>query len=130
MRLKHIDLFNSKVFQDARDVNTKFSKTIDTTFYPVDPAYLECFTAWVDYLRTVKLFGQQDALFPKPEMGSAKGGGFKKMGLSRDHYSNRGKLNQIIRNAFASVQLPEYNPRRKHSALGWKSPLAFERKAA
>jgi putative transposase len=23
-----------------------------------------------------------------------------------------------------------YNPRRKHSARGWKSPLAFERKAA
>ena len=23
-----------------------------------------------------------------------------------------------------------YNPRRRHSALGWKSPLAFEKKAA
>jgi putative transposase len=23
-----------------------------------------------------------------------------------------------------------YNPRRKHSALGWKSPVAFEKKAA
>ena len=23
-----------------------------------------------------------------------------------------------------------YNPRRRHSALGWKSPLAFERNAA
>jgi putative transposase len=23
-----------------------------------------------------------------------------------------------------------YNPRRRHSALGWKSPVAFERKAA
>jgi transposase InsO family protein len=23
-----------------------------------------------------------------------------------------------------------YNPRRRHSALGWKSPLAFERKVA
>jgi transposase InsO family protein len=23
-----------------------------------------------------------------------------------------------------------YNPRRRHSALGWKSPLAYERKAA
>lgn len=23
-----------------------------------------------------------------------------------------------------------YNPRRKHSALGWKSPMAFEQRAA
>ena len=23
-----------------------------------------------------------------------------------------------------------YNPRRKHSALGWKSPVAFEQRAA
>ena len=23
-----------------------------------------------------------------------------------------------------------YNPRRRHSALGWKSPVAFERRAA
>ena len=23
-----------------------------------------------------------------------------------------------------------YNPRRRHSTLGWKSPVAFERKAA
>jgi len=23
-----------------------------------------------------------------------------------------------------------YNPRRRHSALGWKSPLAFDRKVA
>nr|WLW35157.1 Tranposase tnpA of IS26 [Escherichia coli] len=23
-----------------------------------------------------------------------------------------------------------YNPRRRHSTLGWKSPVAFEKKAA
>jgi integrase len=106
LRHKHIDLFNGKVYQDARDVNTKFSKTIDTTFYPVDPAYLECFTAWVDYLRTAKLFGPQDALFPKPEMGLAKGGGFAVLGLSRDHYSNGGKLNQIICASLNDPELP------------------------
>jgi integrase len=50
LRLKHIDLFNGKVFQDPREVNTKAAKYIDTVFMPVDPAYLECFTAWVKYL--------------------------------------------------------------------------------
>jgi integrase len=44
LRLKHIDLFNGKVLQDPREVNTKAAKAIDTTFFPVDPAYLACFT--------------------------------------------------------------------------------------
>ncbi|WP_299919707.1 site-specific integrase [uncultured Roseobacter sp.] len=117
LRLKHIDLFHGKVLQDGRDVNTKFSKTIDTTFYPVDPAYLACFTAWVEYLRHEKLFGDQDALFPKPERGFSKGGGFVNLGLSRDPYSNGSKLNAIIRNAFAMVQLPEYTPHSFRTTL-------------
>lgn len=110
LRLKHIDLFHGHVFQDGRDVDTKNAKTIDTTFFPVDPAYLECFTAWVYYLREVRLFGPQDALFPKPEMGLAKGGGFAVTGLSRDTYRGTEILNRIIRNAFDSVQMPEYTP--------------------
>ncbi|MEP3329295.1 site-specific integrase [Sedimentitalea sp.] len=117
LRLKHIDLFNGRVLQDGRDVNTKFSKTIDTTFFPVNPAYLECFTSWVEYLREIKLFGPQDALFPKPDMGLAEGGGFAVLGLSRSPYTNGTKLNAIIRNAFASVQLPEYPPHSFRSTL-------------
>src|ERR1017187_8203082 len=35
MKLKHVDLAASKVFQDAREVNTKFSKTFPTFFFPV-----------------------------------------------------------------------------------------------
>ncbi|MEH6831611.1 MAG: site-specific integrase, partial [Sulfitobacter sp.] len=49
LRLKHIDLFNGRVFQDAREVNTKAAKTIDTVFFPVDSTYLACFTAWINY---------------------------------------------------------------------------------
>lgn len=117
LRLKHIDMFNGRVFQDAREVNTKFSKTIDTTFFPVDPAYLECFTQWMIFLREVKFFGVADALFPKAEMGLAIGGGFVVTGLSRKPYANTTPLNKIIRNAFASVQMPQYTPHAFRTTL-------------
>jgi integrase/recombinase XerD len=34
-KLKHVDLAQELVFQDAREVNTKFSKTFTTWFFPV-----------------------------------------------------------------------------------------------
>lgn len=98
-------------------MKTKFSKTIDTTFFPVDPSYLKCFTAWVDYLRTEKLFCPQDGLFPKQDNGHVKGKGFGVLGLARDTYSNGGLLNKIIRNAFAMVQMPEYTPHSFRTTL-------------
>jgi site-specific recombinase XerD len=35
MKLKHVDLVAGYVYQDARDVRTKFSKTFNTYFFPV-----------------------------------------------------------------------------------------------
>ena len=35
MKLKHLDLTDGKVFQDAREVRTKFGKTYTTYFFPV-----------------------------------------------------------------------------------------------
>jgi integrase len=117
LRLKHIDLFNGRVFQDAKEVNTKLAKTIDTTFFPVDTAFLDCFSEWVGYLRTVELFGASDALFPKAKMGLIDGGGFAVIGFARDTYANTTPLNKIVRNAFASVQLPEYTPHSFRTTL-------------
>ena len=117
LRLKHIDLFNGKVFQDPREVNTKAAKYIDTVFMPVDPAYLECFTAWVGYLRKDKFFGDTDALFPKAQMGLAETGGFQKVGLSREPFATTTPLNKIIRNAFSIVQLPQYTPHAFRTTL-------------
>ncbi|MCK0104370.1 site-specific integrase [Pseudohalocynthiibacter sp. F2068] len=110
LKLKHINLAEGHVFQDGRDVNTKFSKTIDTYFYPVDPEIRRCLEEWVIYLKEVKLFGPEDALFPKPLREIAPGGGFVFNTLSRDGYAGAAKLNAIIRNAFAMVQMPEYTP--------------------
>lgn len=117
LRLKHVDLFNGKVFQDPREVNTKAAKYIDTVFMPVNPAFLECFTAWVTYLRTEKFFGDSDALFPKAKMGLAEKGGFQNEGLSRAPFATTTPLNKIIRNAFAMVQLPQYTPHAFRTTL-------------
>lgn len=117
LRLKHIDLFNGRVFQDPREVNTKAAKEIDTTFFPVDPVYLECFTAWIDYLRTTKLFGPADAVFPKSQNPVAVGGRFVAQGLSRQPFATGTPLNKTIRNAFAMVQLPQYTPHAFRTTL-------------
>lgn len=71
--LKHIDLVEGVVYQDAREVRTKNSKTFNTWFLPIDPVYRECFQAWVAVLRDVLLFGHDDSLFPPPEMGVEAG---------------------------------------------------------
>ncbi len=108
LKLKHIDLFNGLVNQDGREVKTKNSKSFTTYFLPVDPAYRDCFEAWVTHLRDEKLFGPDDALFPKPLMGLADGGGFAVLGLSRDNYTNGNTINKVIREAFRVVQMEQY----------------------
>ena len=35
LKLKHVDLEEGRLLQDAREVRTKFSKTITTWFFPV-----------------------------------------------------------------------------------------------
>lgn len=117
LRLKHIDLTQGCVHQDARDVKTKFAKTFTTWFFPVDPAYLDCFRDWVAYLRREQLFGHGDALFPKPQMG-LRDGSFACVGLSRDTYGNAGRLRAVIKEAFINAGLPPFGPHSFRKTLG------------
>lgn len=87
LRLKHINLIDDHVYQDAREVKTKAAKTITTWFFPMHPDHLEYFTAWVNYLRDEKMYGPEDALFPKPQRHLVDGK-FAFDLLSRDPYSN------------------------------------------
>ncbi len=109
LKLKHINLFDGYVFQDGREVKTKNGKTFKTTFFPVDAVYLECFSEWVTYLREVKLFGPEDALFPKPKM-DLDNGKFSFKELSRAPYANATKLYAVMKNAFTATQQPPYTP--------------------
>lgn len=110
LKLKHVNVELGHVLQDAREVNTKAAKTIMCQFFPVDAAYSACFAEWVRFLREDKLFGPDDALFPKAKVGVVEGQGFANLGLAREGYSTASRLNAIIRGAFANVQLPEYTP--------------------
>lgn len=132
LRLKHVNIKLGHVFQDARDVRTKNGKTIMCQFFPVGDAYKECLEAYVTFLKEVKLFGPEDALFPKALIGVKTGIGFKNMGLSREPFSSAAKLNYIIKNSFAVVQLPQYTPhsfRKTLTRLGselCKTPEQFK----
>ena len=110
LRLKHIDLIDGCVNQDAREVKTKFSKSFKTWFMPVDDVYTDCFYSWVNYLRTNLMFGPDDPLFPKPKMVIGNKGGFQVQGLSRDMYQSANALRKIIGEAFETAGLPKYPP--------------------
>jgi len=117
LRLKHIDLIQGCVYQDARDVKTKFAKTFTTWFFPVDDAYLQTFKDWVAHLRKDRLFGHDDALFPKPLMG-LQDGGFACLGLSRETYSNAGRIRALTKDAFIAAGLSPFGPHSFRKTLG------------
>lgn len=110
LKLKHIDLIDGAVHQDAREVKTKFSKTFTTWFMPVDPVYTDYFIAYVTYLRETLLFGPDDPLFPKPKMVIGNTGGFQTQGLSRDMYASANALRVVLGQAFEVVGLPKFPP--------------------
>jgi integrase len=110
LKLKHIDLEQGSVFQDARDVRTKASKTFTTWFCPVGGDALQIATDWCDHLRTILLWGEDDPLFPKTLMGLSEQGGFQAIGLAREHWSGTGPIRAIYREAFTAAGLPYFNP--------------------
>lgn len=109
LRLKHINMIDGCVYQDAREVKTKNSKTITTFFLPVDDDYLTCFKAWVTHLKADRLFGPDDPLFPPPQV-KAIDGLFQVAGLNREIYKNANAIRQAIKEAFTRADLPPFTP--------------------
>lgn len=117
MKLKHVDLAAGSVFQDARDVKTKFSKTFTTFFFPVGDEVLGIVTDWVTYLREAKLWGNDDPLFPATEMVVGADHHFEVAGLARRHWSSAAPIRAIFRDAFEAAGLPYFNPHSLRKTL-------------
>jgi len=117
MKLKHVDLIEGRVNQDAREVHTKFSKTFITFFFPVGDEIRRIVAEWVSYLREDKLWGNDDPLFPATRIALGATRQFEVSGLGRDHWSNASPIRKIFREAFVSAGLPYFNPHSFRNTL-------------
>jgi len=110
LSLKHVDLVGRMVFQDAREVRTKRAKTITTYFFPVGADVEAIVTDWIRWLRSERLFGDNDPLFPATLVEQNEDRCFEAIGLSRRHWKNASPIRRVFRDAFERASLPYFNP--------------------
>jgi integrase len=117
LKLKHIDVAEGRLVQDAREVKTKFSKTFTTYFFPVGDDVRSIVAEWVNYLLTEKLWGPNDPLFPATQIALGETKRFEACGLARAHWSNAGPIRTIFREAFKRASIPYANPHSFRATL-------------
>ncbi len=116
-KLKHVDLVEGCVHHDAREVNTKFSKSFTTWFFPVGGQARDIVTNWIVWLQREMLWGPDDPLFPAPLVGQGPDRLFQVQGLARRHWSNAGPIRKIFKVAFTGAGLPYFNPHSFRNTL-------------
>jgi integrase len=123
LKLKHVDLAKQLVDQDPREVRTKNSKQLRTTFFGVGGS-AQCIVAeWIAELRRDHRWGNDDPLFPATAMGQDLDQQFAAIGLAREHWATADAVRRIFRQLFDAVGLQGFNPhsfRHALTALGEK----------
>lgn len=117
LKLKHIDISGDSISQDAREVNTKFSKTFPTFFFPVGKDIRQIVADWVDYLREKKLWSMEAPLFPATNVSLDQEHQFEASGLAQRHWASASSIRGIFREAFTKAGLPYFNPHSFRNTL-------------
>ncbi len=110
LRLKHIDMARKLVKQDPREVATKFSKRIDTYFFPVGEDFEEIVRDWIGFLRAEKLFGHEDPLFPRTAIGHDLDAAFAALGVEPVFWETTSPIRTIFREAFEASGIEYFSP--------------------
>lgn len=110
LSLKHIDLSRDLVRQDPNEVKTKFSKRIETYFFPVGDEIRNIVLDWIKYLKEEKLYGQNDPVFPQTKIGHDENQSFEVQGIEPVHWSNATPIRKIFKEAFEKANLKYYSP--------------------
>jgi integrase len=117
MQMQDVNLEASEVYQDARHVRTKFSKSFPTFFFPVGKEVDAIFAEWMGYLRTEQGFGPRDPLFPATAMAPGENGAFMPVGLTRECWSTASPIRKIFKDSCAAAGLPYFNPHSVRKTL-------------
>lgn len=117
LRLKHVDLECKLVTQDPAEVNTKFSKRIETFFFPVGADIEQIFIDWVIFLRVDKLYNHNDPVFPKTRVAANAQMSFEAQGIEPHFWSTAGPICKIFKHAFEGAGLPYFTPHSFRSTL-------------
>jgi integrase len=117
IKLKHIDVIEKCVHQDARDVKTKFSKTFSTFFFPIDDDIEEIVLEWIMYLKEEKLWGNEDPLFPVTNITLNRALQFEAAGIKKEHWQTASPIRKIFQDAFTTAGLPYFNPHSFRNTL-------------
>ncbi len=132
VRLKHIDMGKRAVFQDPREIKTKFSKAINTAFFLVGEDFEQIVIDWITELTDQHGFGANDPLFPKTQVRQDADKCFKPDGLAREGWANAAPIRTVFKQAFEAVGLPYFSPHRFRDTLAHyayqvcKTPEAFK----
>lgn len=117
LKLKHVDTARRCVYQDAREVDTKFSKTFTSYFFPVGARIEQIVVDWVSYLRETKLWGHNDPLFPATCVAPGNNHEFGAAGVKREHWRTASPIRAIFKTAFEHAGLPYFNPHSFRNTL-------------
>lgn len=108
LKVKHVDPVERVLFQDGRDVRTKFGKTITTWFFPVGDELVAIIADWTAFLREGLSFGPEDPFFPASvrslnpdERGSS---------LSNIGWETAGPIRRIFKETFEAAGMGNFNP--------------------
>ena len=118
LKLKHVNLADQRIDQDAREVDTKNAKTFQTWFFPVGGEALAILTEWCGYLRDELHRGDNDALFPATAVAPDASGAFAPAGLKREGWRSTGPVREAFRRAFEAAGLPYFHPHSFRHTLG------------
>lgn len=117
LKLKHLDLTENLLFQDAREVATKFGKSFTTWFFPVGDEARRIVEEWATYLVGTLHWGPSNPLFPAPRMEAGPDRLARAVGLDRRHWTTAAPIREVFERAFAAAGLPYYSPHRLRDTL-------------